>query len=48
MTKEMGQIYRQTCFEPVSIKQLTPQDKIRAQEAIMILDQKSTTINPNE
>ena len=36
-TKETDQIYRKACFETIFIKDLTSQDKRRAQEAIIIL-----------
>ena len=39
----MEQLYRRTCFDPIYIKDLTPQEKRRAQEAIIILEQNSTT-----
>ena len=38
LKKEMDQLYRQTCFYQISIKDLTPQEKRRYQEDIMILD----------
>ena len=44
----MDQIYRSTCFEAISIKYLTPHEKRRDHEAMMILDQKSTTKKPKE
>ena len=37
MTKEMDQLFSQTCSEPIFIKYLMVQDKRRAQGAIMIL-----------
>ena len=42
LTKDMDQLYRRTCFWPISIKYLAPQEKRRTQENIMILEQKST------
>ena len=39
----MDQLYRQTCFEPISIKYFMPQDNIRAREDIIIPEQNSTT-----
>ena len=44
LTKDMDYVYRQTCFEAIYIKDFIPQEKRRAQEAIIILEQKSTTI----
>ena len=43
LNKYMDQIYRLTCFEPIAIKDLIPQEYRRSQEDIMILDQNSTT-----
>ena len=39
----MDQLYRQKFFDPVYIKDLTQQYKRRAHEAIIILEQNSTT-----
>ena len=39
----MENFYTQTWFEPISIKNLKPQEKRRAKEAIIILEQNSTT-----
>ena len=48
LTKEMDQIYRQTGFELISIKEFKKQYKTRAQEAMVILEQKITTKNPKD
>ena len=36
LTKEMNQIYRQICFEPININYVTTQDKRRSQLDIII------------
>ena len=43
LTKDMDQLCKQTCFKPIYIKYLKLWQNRRAQEAITILGQKSTT-----
>ena len=43
LTNKVYQFYRQTCFEPVSIKDTKSQENRRSQEAISILEKNSTT-----
>jgi hypothetical protein len=38
--KEVGQMCKRTCFAPVSIKEMTSQERKKAQEAIMFLTEK--------
>eukprot|EP00980_Cylindrotheca_fusiformis_P020847 scaffold7835_cov53-Cylindrotheca_fusiformis.AAC.2 len=39
-TKEMDQLYKRNCFEPVSIKDMKPSKKRKAMEALMFLTEK--------
>ena len=48
LTKDVYQLYRQTCFETIYIKDVTPQENIRAQEVIMILERNIKTKTPRK
>ena len=39
-TKEADQLHNRNCFTPISVKDLTPEEKRKAQEALMFLCQK--------
>eukprot|EP00980_Cylindrotheca_fusiformis_P025045 scaffold12973_cov60-Cylindrotheca_fusiformis.AAC.1 len=39
-TKEMDQLYKRNCFEPVSVKDMKPSEKRKAMEALMFLTEK--------
>ena len=39
-TKEMDQLHKRNCFTPVSIKEMTDQEKKKAMEAVMFLAEK--------
>ena len=38
--KELDQLHRRTCFSPIDISKLTPEEKRKAQEALMFLTEK--------
>jgi hypothetical protein len=40
-TKELDQLHRRSCFTPISVKEMTPRERKRAQEALMFLTEKA-------
>ena len=45
MTTYTDQLYGKTCFDNISIKALTLQEKIKYQKAVIIMEQNRTTKN---
>ena len=42
--KEMDQMHRRNCFSPISVKDMTPSERKKAQEALMFLTEKANKI----
>ena len=38
--KELDQLYRRNCFEPISVKEMTDKERMRAQETLLFLTEK--------
>ena len=41
-TKELDQLYRRNCFEPILVKDMTQRERMKAQEILLFLTKKGT------
>ena len=45
--KELDQLYRRNCFEPISIKEMNEKARLRAQETLLFLTEKRDGTSDN-